>query len=103
MQETSIRTRDSLKHRQTELTDQLQKIEVKGSEMEYRINSALKQIEVHSTMMSQYASVAQSGQSPSSALVPSGGIGGSGGDALVNSTQLAFLRDQLADERQKRE
>ena len=51
MQETSIRTRDALKNRQTELTDELQKMTVRNTEMEYKVAQALKQVEVHSQML----------------------------------------------------
>lgn len=37
IQEASIRLRDQLKQRQNELADQLQKMEMKGSEMDYRV------------------------------------------------------------------
>ena len=50
-QDLSIRTRDQLKYRQTELSDHLQSLEVKNTEMEYKINSALKQLDVHGSML----------------------------------------------------
>ena len=51
MQEVSIRTRDALKTRQNELTDQLQKLEVKHTEMEYRVAAAAKQLELNSQVL----------------------------------------------------
>ena len=64
MQETSIRTRDALKNRQTELTDELQKMTVRNTEMEYKVAQALKQVEVHSQILSHQASqgIAPGGQ-----------------------------------------
>ena len=50
-QELSIRTRDSLKYRQTELNDGMQKLEVKNTEIEYKLASAMKQVEVHTAML----------------------------------------------------
>ena len=41
-QELSIRARDALKHKQSELTDHLQKLEVKNTEIEYKLGSAIK-------------------------------------------------------------
>ena len=41
-QELSIRTRDALKHRQNELTEGMQKLDIKNGELEYKITSALK-------------------------------------------------------------
>ena len=42
LQENSIRTRDSLKQRQIELTDQLQRVEVKHTEIDYKVAQVLK-------------------------------------------------------------
>ena len=50
-QELSIRTRDALKNRQGELTDHLQKLEVKNTEIEYKLASAIKQLEIHGQML----------------------------------------------------
>ena len=52
MQEGTIRARDGTKARQVEMTDQLQKLEVKNTEMEYKIAHGLKQIEMHSQILS---------------------------------------------------
>ena len=51
MQETSIRTRDSLKSRQTELSEEFQKLALKNSEIEYKVAQALKQVEIHNVMI----------------------------------------------------
>ena len=92
-QDLSIRTRDQLKHRQTELSEHLQSLEVKNTEMEYKINSALKQLDVHGAMLQTIQTV---------------GTGGQGNNpekhkSFDQETQVQFLRDQLSDERQKRE
>ena len=89
MQEASIRTRDSLKHRQTELTDQLQKLEVKNTEIEYKIAQSLKQVEVHSQMLQQVSQL-QNAAGADGALVPANGGGALG---VEHATQMAFLRD----------
>ena len=92
-QELSIRARDALKHKQSELTDHLQKLEVKNTEIEYKLGSAIKQIEIHGAMIQTIQTVGVSGQ-------------GNNNDKNRNfdqETQIQFLRDQLNDERQKRE
>ena len=92
-QELSIRARDALKHKQSELTDHLQKLEVKNTEIEYKLGSAIKQIEIHGAMIKTIQTVGVSGQ-------------GNNNDKNRNfdqETQIQFLRDQLNDERQKRE
>ena len=104
MQEASIRTRDSLKNRQTELTDQIQRLEVKNTEIEYKIAQALKQVEVHSQMLQQVTQL-QGAAAADGALVPvaNGGQGGNRSMSVEHATQVAFLRDQLNEEHQKRE
>ena len=92
-QELSIRTRDALKHRQGELTDHLQKLEVKNTEIEYKLGSAIKQLEVHGAMLQTLQTVGVSGQ----------GSNPEKHRSFDQETQIQFLRDQLNDERQKRE
>ena len=98
MQETSIRTRDSLKIRQTELSEEFQKLALKNSEIEYKVAQALKQVEIHNVMIQQQT--AQGGQAgpDSQALVPINGGGAVGHGGIEQATQVAFLRDQLMQE-----
>ena len=104
MQEVSIRTRDSLKNRQTELTDQIQRLEVKNTEIEYKIAQALKQVEVHNQMLQQVSQL-QNAAAADGTLVPiaTGGQGDNRALGVEQATQMAYLRDQLNEEHQKRE
>ena len=78
--------------------------------MEYKVAQTLKQVEVHSAMLQQQASLGivpggQPGAESSQALVPiNNGAPGNGNNMSVEqATQVAFLRDQLQLEAQKRE
>jgi len=90
VQETSIRARDQVKAKVLEMMEQMQKIELREKELDYKLTSVFKQIEINSGMIS--------------VLTSQGGNNAERGDSNYNSeTQFGFLRDQIADERKLRE
>jgi hypothetical protein len=90
VQETSIRAREQVKAKVLEMMEQMQKIELREKELDYKLTSVFKQIEINSGMIN--------------VLTSQGGNSAERGDGNYNSeTQFGFLRDQITDERKLRE
>ena len=49
IQEVSIRTRDQLKGKMVQMSEQIQRLELQNRETEYKLSSALKQVEINNT------------------------------------------------------